>query len=337
MSGFKATICTISHQTADGTDDGSGCIPNQLTWRQVRSQTLYIYRQRSDCNEVNYTTANTMPSHPTRSPEPSALQRVAANALQSRSVRAERLEGYLFRTYRLTTTSKGFFYILRCRPSHNVRLLRHEEDRLETEAGALHLLGSRVDRFNARLIEYHSTAIPLGSRYLICGPYEGTVLADIESSLNRQAIANIDRSLGQYARGLSAVTGTSFGPIRQAPEFNSQSWARVFASMVDTVLRDGEDALINLPYESIKDLYRKHRPSLDQITQPRLVLLELSADENVVVDRKTNSVTGLLDYSTAFWGDPYMSDCWYKPTASFAEGFGKLPNGDTSERIRQYL
>ncbi|KAK3618269.1 hypothetical protein LTR56_024758 [Elasticomyces elasticus] len=277
-----------------------------------------------------------MPSYPPRSPEPSTLQRAAANALQSRSVKVERLDGYLFRTYRLTT-GKGFFYILRCRPSHSVRLLRHEEDRLETEASALQLLNTRIEGFSARLIEYHSTTIPIGSRYLISGPFGGAVLADVESSLSRQAFANTDRSLGQYVRSVSAVTGTTFGPIRQAPGIGSQSWARVFASMLESIMRDGEDALLNLPYDSMRDMVRRHRVSLDQITQPRLVLLELSVDENVVVDVKNNRVTGLLDYSTALWGDPYLSDCWYKPTASFAEGFGKLPNGDADERIRQYL
>ncbi|KAK0342706.1 hypothetical protein LTR91_024333 [Friedmanniomyces endolithicus] len=277
-----------------------------------------------------------MPTNPPRSPESSTLQRAAANALQSRNVRVERLDGYLFRTYRLTT-STGFFYLLRCRPSHNIRLLRHEEDRLEIEGCTLRMLSSRMAGFSARLIEYHTTTIPIGSKYLISGPFEGSILADIEPSLSRQACANIDRSLGQYVRSLAAVTGASFGPIRQAPEFGSQSWGRVFAAMLETILRDGEDALINLPYESMKDLVRRHRACLDQITQPRLVLLELSADDNVVVDTKTNRVTGLLDFSTAFWGDPYMSDCWYKPTKSFAEGFGKLPNGDTDERTRQYL
>ena len=107
--------------------------------------------------------------------------------------------------------------------------------------------------------------------------------------------------------------------------------------MLETVLRDGEDALINLPYGGMRELIRRHRGSLDKVTQPKLVVLELSAYHNVAVDARTHRVTGLLDYSTAFWGDPFMSDCFYRPTASLAEGFGKLPNGDTDERVRQYL
>lgn len=44
-----------------------------------------------------------------------------------------------------------------------------------------------------------------------------------------------------------------------------------------------------------------------------------------------------MDFSTAIWGDPFMSDCFCKPTASFVEGFGRLPNKTTEERTRQYL
>ena len=82
---------------------------------------------------------------------------------------------------------------------------------------------------------------------------------------------------------------------------------------------------------------RKHRRSLDGVSQPKLVILELASDKNVVVDPKTNRVNGLLDYSTALWGDPFISDCFCNPTASFAEGFGRLPNRSTEERSRQYL
>lgn len=278
-----------------------------------------------------------MPNTPPRSPDITTIQRAGQSALQSKNVAAEKLSGYLYRNYRLTT-SKGFFYILKTRPSHNFRLLRHEEGRLEAEAYALQVLSSRADLISTRLIVYDNTNTRIGSHYIISGPFGGSIFADVEPSLSRQALASIDTSLGQYVRRLSAVPGPAFGGLREVQgSMGSQSWARTFATMLESVLRDGEDALINLPYEGMRDLVRRHRVSLDKITQPKLVLLELSADENVVIDAKNHRVTGLLDYASAFWGDPFMSDCFYKPTASFAEGFGKLPNGDADERIRQYL
>jgi hypothetical protein len=278
----------------------------------------------------------TMTDSPRRSPEPCAVQRAGARALQSKAVKVEKLSGYLFRHYRLNT-SKDFFYILKCRPSNGVRLLRHEDDRLDSEACVLQALSRRPGLLSARLIEYESTTIPIGSKYIISGPFSGAVLASVEASLSRQAIADIDRSLGQYVRGLSTITNPDFGPIRHTQCLGSQAWSKIFALLLEVVLRDAEDALINLPYEGMRQLVRRHFPSLDKVTQPRLVLLELSADENVLIDEQRNRVTGVLDFSTAIWGDPFMSDCFYRPTASFVEGFGKLPNGDTDERVRQYL
>ncbi|EMD00040.1 hypothetical protein BAUCODRAFT_62836 [Baudoinia panamericana UAMH 10762] len=278
-----------------------------------------------------------MPNVASKAPEKGAVQRVASNALQSKAVSVDKLSGYLFRTYRLTTT-KGFFYLLKCRPSQNVRLLRHEDDRLEMEAYVLQALRNQAGLVTARLIEYSNTNAAIGSRYEVTGPFGGCILADIEPSLSRQALANIDKSLGAHVQLLATVKGSVFGSLRQAQGSpGSQSWARVFASMLETILRDGEDALISLPYDGMRELVRKHRGSLDKVTQPSLVILELCADHNVVVDATNQRVSGLLDYSTAFWGDPFMSDCFYRPTASFAEGFGKLPNGDADERIRQYM
>lgn len=271
------------------------------------------------------------------SPDQSAIQRTAASALQSRSVRVEKLGGYIFQTYRLRT-SESFFYTLRCRPSYNIRLLRHEESWLESEAGTLQSIGGRSDIHTPRLITYHTTPLHIGSYYLISGPFTGSIFADVEPELSRQALANIDKSLGRYVRRLSSMTGPQFGPIRQSQGFPGfRSWAKAFAFLLEAVMRDGEDALISLPYDHVRDLVRKHRASLEKISQPKLVLLELSSDNNVVVDVREEQVTGLLDWSTAIWGDPFMSDCFYKPTASFAEGFGKLPNQSNDERARQYL
>ncbi|KAK3055767.1 hypothetical protein LTR09_003001 [Extremus antarcticus] len=278
-----------------------------------------------------------MASSTPSSPDRNAIQRTAAAALQSKSVTVEKLDGYVFRTYRLRT-SGGFFYILRCRPSFNIRLLRHEEGWLETEAGTLQTIGGRADIYTPRLIKYHNTTLHIGSCYLISGPFTGSILADVEPTLSSHALASIDRSLGQYVRRLSSMPGRDFGPIRQSQGFPGfKSWAKAFAFLLEAVMRDGEDALISLDYDAVRDLVRRHRGSLDKISQPKLVLLELSADRNVVVDVKEEQVTGLLDFSTAIWGDPFMSDCFYKPTASFAEGFGKLPNRSADERVRQYL
>lgn len=270
-----------------------------------------------------------------RGPDRASIQRIAARTLQIKSVTVERFQGAIFRVFKLQP-STDFFYILRCRPSSSMRLLRHEEDRLQTEASVLQHLRGRADVSIPHLIDYHTSASPIGSIYLISGPFKGVVLSDIETQLSPSALASIDRSLGQYFRRLTHVLGPSFGALRRA-ETGSGTWSRCFASMLESILRDAEDALVSLPYEVIRDQVRRHRASLDQITQPKLVLLEMVNDQNILVDTNTWTVSGLLDFATAIWGDPFLSDCFYNPSVGFVEGFGKLLNSSTDERIRQYL
>lgn len=265
-----------------------------------------------------------------------SLQRVANNALQTKSVTVERFGGLVFRTFRLRSSSE-FFYVLRCRPSYNVRLLRHEEDRLKTEAIVLQVLRGRSDLLVPRLIENHTTTTPIGSFYLISGPFKGSILADVEPSLSTQALANIDRSLGKYVRHITRVTSSTFGVVKEASFPGFSSWSKCFTSMLESLLRDAEDALVSLPYDFIRAQARRHKSLLDQISQPKLFLLEMVSDRNIVVDTHSMTVSALLDFSTAAWGDPYLSDCFYKPSVSFAEGFGKLPNRTQEQRIRQYL
>lgn len=241
----------------------------------------------------------------------------------------------MFCNYRLQSRSECF-YVFKRRPSTHVRLLRHEEERLQLEAVALQILRGRPNVEVPRVIEIHSSKSPLGSPYLITGPFCGSTLSDIEPTLSRQALASVDRSLGRYVHELSRITGPYFGSMRQTTPA-PQPWSRCFSGMMESVLRDAEDAMLSLPYDVINGQLRKHRSALDRISRPKLTLLEMASDKNILVHTKDMSVSGLLDFSSAIWGDPYLSDCFYQPSVSFAEGFGKLPNRTTDERVRQYL
>ena len=144
-----------------------------------------------------------------------SIQKLATNALQSKSVTVERLDKYIYRTYSLRT-AEGFFYLFRCRPSSNVKLLRHEDNWIHAEAKALKNLGGKSDVSIPRLIALNDTRPPSASSYLISGPFVGSILADIEPSLSQQALASIDLSLGQYVRYLSTIPGPYFGFIEQS-------------------------------------------------------------------------------------------------------------------------
>lgn len=267
------------------------------------------------------------------SPDRAAIQALAAAVLKTKQVSGDRLDGYLHRTYQLRGEG-GSFCLLKCSPMAGVRLLTSEEDRLGVEASVLSMLGRRVDVAAPKLLEYQAATASIGSTYIISGPYLGTIMSFAYAPLSAADRIAIDRSLGMYLRRLSAITHASFGPFRR-PSYDS--WARYFATILDTVIRDGERSHINLPYDQMRSSIQKHAQSLDEVHQPKLVLLEVSSTENIIMDGRTHDVTSLVDYSTAIWGDPFMSDAFHRPSKSFLEGFGEGISGDNDKRIRHLL
>ncbi|KAF2862192.1 hypothetical protein K470DRAFT_213205 [Piedraia hortae CBS 480.64] len=279
-----------------------------------------------------------MSSNPS-SPNVASIIRIAAGALQSRSVSVEPLMGYHYPTYRVTTasTARQFFYICKARPSNQNTSLRHEGNCLDREICVLQGLNNRPLIVPPKVVHYHSSPSSSGCQYLITGPFSGSILAQVEPNLSRSDLALIDQSLGRYINRMANVVGPGFGRVGQAPGQESSSWAKVFSGLLETVMADGENAALNLPFKTMRELLHKHRGSLDKITQPRLTLLELSGDKNIMVGQSDHVVHSLLDYSTAVWGDPFMCDCFVKPTTWFVEGFGRLPNKTKDEIIRQYF
>lgn len=196
-----------------------------------------------------------MSPDPPGSPDRSVIQRLACNALQSRTVSVEPLDNYIFRTYRLRTSSQGFFYLLRCRPSSATHLLRHEDCWLEAQAGILQGLAGRQDVQVPRLITYHHADSNNGPTYLITGPFSGAILADIEPTLSSRDLARIDLSMGQHVQRLSLISNRLFGSVWSAHNSPGRdTWAKSFAFLLEAVMRDGEDAMISLPYDGIRDL-----------------------------------------------------------------------------------
>ena len=74
--------------------------------------------------------------------------------------------------------------------------------------------------------------------------------------------------------------------------------------MLESILMDGEDKLVSLPYSQIREEALRFSGVLDSVKQARLVILGLGDPENVLIDRRTNEVTGLIDFGRAMWADP---------------------------------
>lgn len=272
----------------------------------------------------------------TSTPDRKSLQRIAAEALHSKSVNIDRIHGTLYRNYKLqpsshsaaaaaATTTEETFYILKCRPSSPaIRLLRHEEDRLRTEAYTLQTLllhsssstksseippTKLIPRLIASSPHHHhrtnTTTTPLDpSPYILTGPFHGHLLSEISPRLSQTPSERIQQRVGFFYRTLTTSFSPfssstqqpqtkPFGPLYPPSSDSSDSlksfttWSQFYTNLLETLLLDAEDALINLPYAFIRETVRRNQNSLDRITKPKLVFLEGLIDErNIVVVRR---------------------------------------------------
>ncbi len=61
------------------------------------------------------------------------------------------------------------------------------------------------------------------------------------------------------------------------------AWSTAFHSLLESVLRDGEDMAIVLAYSAVRRHFRRLGHILDSVVEPRLVILDVADDSNVLV------------------------------------------------------
>nr|OQO20676.1 hypothetical protein B0A51_11224 [Rachicladosporium sp. CCFEE 5018] len=269
---------------------------------------------------------------PARSVDRATVMKVAGAVLKSSNIQVESYHGCLYRTF-LLRAKDDTFCLMKCMPHPSIRLMRLEDDQLATEAAVLRLLDRRGDIAPA-VVDYQAASSTLGTSYLISGPFTGTVLGTSSSPLSGERRQTLDRSIGRHVSRLATLTGRAFGPLLRP---YTQSWAQCFGALLESVLRDAEDCLISLPYDAVRLSIRKHASALDKISEPQLTLLGAAGDDNVAFDPRSHRLTSLLDYGTAIWGDPMMSDYLRKPSKAFLVGYGERIVDDSDARIRQLL
>lgn len=208
--------------------------------------------------------------------------------------------------------------MLKCPPPFNTRLLRHEQRGLETEAKIVELLAA-----NTQLMLSH---IP------------GTPLAEVAPYLSASERSIVDRTLGAYVRSITSLAAPSFGITHRVfSGTGSTTWREAFLSLLESALRDAEDMLVSVPYDSIRYHAARHGYLLEEISEARLVPLDMGGLENVLLDDRTKQVCGLLGFSNVIWGDPMMAAVFTNASEAFYEGYGECPARIGPAHVRQLL
>ncbi|KAK4236942.1 hypothetical protein C8A03DRAFT_35141 [Achaetomium macrosporum] len=162
-----------------------------------------------------------------------------------------------------------------------------------------------------------------GSSFAVYDPVKGTPLALLPQPPSPASQRDIDRQLGTLFRQLAHLTSPTgrFGPLaavigtRGTPSPPSQmgaaaavaanmlegglwatggagTWSMTFHSMLEGVLRDGEDMGIVMGYWTIRKTFRRLRYILDEVTVARLVVVEGGGMGSVLVQEAAQGDSG---------------------------------------------
>ncbi|EKD15066.1 hypothetical protein MBM_06827 [Drepanopeziza brunnea f. sp. 'multigermtubi' MB_m1] len=260
--------------------------------------------------------------------------------------------------------------LLAINPSLSVRLLRHESTIMASEACVVHFLNQPDPRLQStgsprgeeeilsssmqllglvpKLLKHSSTSRESAYPYSIFEPTAGVVISMLSPPLSPSNRRSVDKEIGAMARALASRTSPTgtFGMASRilsdpsckatltSPKVSgSKTWSEAFQTLLEAVLRDGEDMSVLLPYETIRTHYRKLCWRLDAVKTPRLVVINVNSDDNVMVERRFSSkgestkpvetarLTGLRNWSQGIFGDPVLSSCFDDPSDEFIEGW----------------
>ncbi|TVY21996.1 hypothetical protein LARI1_G000047 [Lachnellula arida] len=255
-------------------------------------------------------------------------------------------------------------------PSLTVRLLRQEASILSSEATLVYFIAgsdcrpaemagspdSEIETPNTvslpevvpKLLKHSSNNREMAYPYSIFEQTAGAPLSTLSVYLSLPERRLVDRQVGSMARSLASLTSPNgtFGTVTQVmanpfsialpsapPVAGSQTWSEAFNTLLEGILRDGEDMSVLLPYETVREHCQRLSWHLDAINLPRLVILDAGNETNVMVDRGLDGnasssstgghvkVTGLRSWSQGVFGDPLIGEAFDSPNEGFLEGW----------------
>jgi len=253
---------------------------------------------------------------PSPSPSNSTIQQIIQDIFLSTRLTIQQMETLSGHLHRISMThlSNASQLTLKLSPSTTTPVLQHERYSLESEAAILSHL-SKTNLPIPRVLKYDKRCHHLGSPYLLTTTLPGISYASVLPYLTRSEREDITRQIHALRTHISSHTSPhgTFGPAAMiAVDAGLSTWREAFKLMMDTILMDGENVTVNLPYIEIRAALAVHLKALDEVRESRLVVLGVGRSKNVLIERRTNDVTGLLDFGQALWGDV---------------GFGEKPGG----------
>lgn len=157
-----------------------------------------------------------------------------------------------------------------------------------------------------RLFKNDFTHTLIDCDYFFMSKIEGTIWKDLIEQISEIDKENLKKELGRYNAVIHSVKGSYFGYIKADEKWHYEKWSDAYLFMLKTLIEDGKDRNVDLPYEQILQVAQGSRELLDEIKTPALVNFDMWAG-NIFLKKQRDSYTisGIIDFERSFFGDPY--------------------------------
>lgn len=172
---------------------------------------------------------------------------------------------------------------------------------------------SHLGTFLPKLLAHSTSSNEFGIEYNVLRPTSGVPIAELSPPLTPPERRAVELQTGQFSRRLSKLTSPTgrFGPAfavlpswsapdtvvpasaasrdanaRMTESKGTRCWSMAFHSMLEAVLRDGEDMAVMLGYAAIRRHFKRWEYTLNGVVTPRLVTVDAGSELNTLVVRK---------------------------------------------------
>lgn len=218
---------------------------------------------------------------------------------------AQPLPSTLHTVYRVRLAN-GQLVVLKAAPPLGTPLLTHEADMVVGEVEALPMIAEHTG-VPVPVMHHHDDSFEVVPAPWFCMSHvDGEPLGQLDAT----AAAPLLVQLGRLNRELNGIGGDGFGRFLQPI---MTSWRDAFCGILEDALSDAERfaAPLQQRFGIVPDeLYQvaiDATPALDVVTEPRYCAWNLWPGEVLVTDGPGGrQVSGAVDHSHGFWGDPLM-------------------------------
>ncbi|GAA1965470.1 phosphotransferase family protein [Agromyces allii] len=252
----------------------------------------------------------------------------------------EMTEGWFNVAYRIRLRD-GRQVVLKIAPPADIAVLTREQDMMRAELEALRLVATHTSVPVPRVdhVDLTHEVVDADLFFMEYVDAENFGFATAAGRFSPEVVAAGNRELGALNREINSIVGPWFGPLLGGGE---TTWRAAFTTMIEDTLADGERVGIDLGWEpdEIRAVLAEHAASLDEVTEPRLVELDLWTKNSMIRDGR---IVAILDHERAVFGDPLMEAGLtgldlpeFDDPTDFMAGFGIAALTET-ERVRRRL